>query len=58
MLNKAEKLNLPKFNIEDYEIKQTIGTGTSIYKRALFKSKISKIKNIKQILYCKNIKKI
>jgi hypothetical protein len=47
MLNKGEKLNLPKFNIEDYEIKQTIGTGMSKYKRALFKSKISEIKNIK-----------
>jgi len=47
MLYKGEKLNLPKFNIEDYEIKQTIGTCMSKYKRALFKSKISEIENIK-----------
>ena len=27
MSNKLESLNLPKFHIEDYEIKFTLGTG-------------------------------
>jgi len=31
MSHKLEKLNLPKFKIEDFEIKSTLGTGTSKY---------------------------
>lgn len=30
MSTKLEKLDLPKFKLEDFEVKSTLGTGTSL----------------------------
>ena len=60
MTQKLEKLNLPKFKVEDFEIKSTLGTGINQIKQehslVLDYVKIRNLMNIMQSKYLKNHK--